>query len=255
MPQGGVMRNVAHQIPDIGSEEADLGASTVRYARRFEGPSGEWLLSRQTAALRELMAPWPKASVLDIGGGHAQLAGPLLDDGHRVSVLASSAEALGRVRNLSHPNLRTCIGSITTPPFSDRSFDVVVSFRILSHIGQWQRFMTELCRVARQAVIFDFPTENGFNALQPLLFGLKKRIEGDTRQFQSISRIAVRDCLSSAGFRATAEVGQFVLPMVFHRIVRSPTVSGSLERMMGGIGLSSRVGTPVVLRAERAGEN
>lgn len=59
-------------IVDIGSEQADLDASTDRYAKRFAGPSGAWLLSRQTEALRQLIGSDSGARVLDVGGAMAR---------------------------------------------------------------------------------------------------------------------------------------------------------------------------------------
>lgn len=236
-------------IADIGSAEADLDPSTERYARRFEGPAGAWLLSRQTDALRRLIAPWPGATVLDIGGGHGQVATPLIEDGHRVLVHASSEAALGRIRTT--PGLETMVGPLTELPYPDRSFDVVTSFRILAHIGDWQRLLTEMARVAKKAVIVDFPIPGGANLLEPLLFGLKKRIEGDTRRYQTITRREVRACLATAGFPETRAVGQFVLPMVLHRKLGRPALSGPLEGALRATGLASVLGTPVVLSATR----
>lgn len=241
----------ATRVADIGSEQADLDPSTDRYARRFEGPAGAWLLSRQTNALRQLIAKWPQSTVLDIGGGHGQVATPLLEDGHHVCVLASSEVALGQIHALSSKNLSSKIGKLTVLPYPDRSFDVVTSFRILAHIGAWRGLLREMARVARYAVIVDFPIPAGANALEPFLFGLKRRVEGDTRRFQTISRREVRDCLAELSFTEMNAIGQFVLPMVFHRKLGRPGLSDKLERGLKGIGLGQLIGTPVVLCATR----
>jgi SAM-dependent methyltransferase len=238
-------------IADIGSSQADLDASTDRYANRFRGKSGAWLLSCQTAALRKLVGQDRGADVLDVGGGHGQIATPLLADGHAVTVHASSDAALGQVRGLDHPDLTLSAGPLMPLPFPDRSFAIVTSFRIMAHIGDWRGYLAELARVARQAVIIDFPIPSGANALEPLLFGLKKRVEGDTRRFDTIRTADVRRSLESAGFPRTTEVGQFVLPIVLHRKLGLPRLSSVLERACAGFGLASALGTPVILRADR----
>ncbi|MEO1681211.1 MAG: class I SAM-dependent methyltransferase [Pseudomonadota bacterium] len=243
--------DAASGVADIGSDQADLDPSTDRYARRFEGPAGEWLLSRQTKALRRLIAPWPQATVLDVGGGHGQVATPLLEDGHKVRVLASSEVALGQVRAMSSVSLSTEVGPLTALAYSDQSFDVVASFRILAHIGDWRVLLREMARVARHAVIVDFPIPGGANALEPLLFGLKQRVEGDTRRFQTITRKEVRASLSEAGLAEFNAIGQFVLPMVLHRKLGRPRLSGTLERGLRTTGLARVIGTPVVLCARR----
>jgi ubiquinone/menaquinone biosynthesis C-methylase UbiE len=239
-------------ISDIGSSYADLDASTDRYANRFRGKAGEWLLSRQTRGLRKLIGADRGASVLDVGGGHGQIAAPLLDDGHAVTVHASSDAALGQVRRLNHPGLTLSTGPLMPLPFPDRDFAIVTSFRIMAHIGDWRRYLAELARVARQAVIVDFPIPSGANALEPLLFGLKKRLEGDTRRFDTIRKAEVRRTLKAAGFPHVTEIGQFVLPIVLHRKLGMPRFSSVLERTCAGVGLASALGTPVILRADRS---
>lgn len=238
-------------IADIGSAYADLAPSTELYARRFKGPAGEWLLSRQTEALLRLSADFAGMTVLDVGGGHGQVARPLLSRGSAVCVHASTEEALGHLCEHSEPGLKTSTGSLTELPFPDRSFDLVTSFRILAHIGDWQAYLAELCRVARRAVIVDFPISGSVNALQPLLFGLKKRFEGDTRRYQAMSRIEVRNALTRVAFKSTCEIGQFVLPMVVHRKMSRPAVSSWMEHGLTRMGLDRSLGTPIILRAER----
>ncbi|EIE48630.1 methyltransferase, putative [Citreicella sp. 357] len=232
-----------------GGDAPDLDSSSERYARRFEGRAGAWLLSRQTDILCDLIAPWPKARVLDVGGGHGQIAGALLPRGHQVCVLASSERALGQVRAMTDPALEMITGSLTALPFADRSFDVVTSFRMLAHVDDWRAHLAELTRVARQAVILDFPIPGGANLLEPLLFGLKKKVEGDTRRFRTIRRRIVHEALDQQGFGEIRETGQFVFPMVLHRALKRPGVSAVLERVMQSCGLSDRIGNPVILRA------
>jgi len=240
------------QVADIGSEFADLDPSTDRYAARFQGQAGEWLLSRQTHALRQLMDGNEAANILCVGGGHAQDVRPLLEDGHSVTVHASCDEALGQAAKLHHPKLSLSVGPLRTLPFDDQSFDIVSSFRIMAHIGNWPDYLAALTRVARQAVIIDFPISGGFNRLEPLLFGLKKRIEGDTRKYTTISTASVIQNLSENGFTLSAQVGQFVLPMVLHRKLSNPSISAGLENACRGLGLARRMGTPIILRADRA---
>lgn len=242
---------LAPQSARPGRDESDLDSSTDRYARRFEGAAGAWLLSRQTDILCELIAPWPGAQVLDVGGGHGQVAAALLPRGHRVCVLASSERALGRVRALADPALDTAVGCLTALPFADRSFDVVTSFRMLAHVDDWRAHLAELTRVARHAVILDFPIPGGANLLEPLLFGLKKKLEGDTRRYRTIRRRIVHEALDRQAFSDIHETGQFVFPMVLHRTLRRPRVSTALERAMQLCGLTDRVGSPVILRAVR----
>ena len=79
-------------------EGADVVTSSDDYARRFAGAVGAYFLDVQARATLELLAPYPGASVLDVGGGHGQTTGPLVDAGHAVTILGSEASCEARVR-------------------------------------------------------------------------------------------------------------------------------------------------------------
>lgn len=240
------------RVADIGAPDADLDPSGDRYAARFSGPAGEYLLGRQTGALQGFVRDLPGASVLDVGGGHGQCARPLLAAGHPVTVLSSSAAAFGQVAGLDHPHLTRQVGALLRLPFDDQSFDVVVALRMMAHVGDWQALLAEMTRVARRAVIVDFPLPGGANRAKPLLLWAKKRAEGNTRDYATMSRRDVQDCLGRHGFTVTGEVGQFVLPMVVHRSLKAPRASAGFESALRALRLDRRFGTPVVLRADRA---
>jgi len=72
-------------------EDADVETSSDAYARRFAGPLGEYFLEVQSRLTLDLLAPWPGARVLDVGGGHGQTIGALVESGFDVTVLGSAA--------------------------------------------------------------------------------------------------------------------------------------------------------------------
>ncbi len=59
-------------------EHADIETATADYASRFSGEAGKYFLDQQTAITLQLLKDYPKARVLDVGGGLAQLAEPLV---------------------------------------------------------------------------------------------------------------------------------------------------------------------------------
>ena len=71
--------------------DADVETSSAAYARRFEGSVGRWFLDVQARTTLELLRPRPRTSVLEVGGGHAQLTGPLVEAGCDVTVYGSNA--------------------------------------------------------------------------------------------------------------------------------------------------------------------
>lgn len=234
-------------------EDADVETSSDDYARRFAGPVGSFLLEVQTRLTLDLLRPWPASRVLDVGGGHGQLVGPLAEAGHAVTVYGSSPFCAHRVRPWTDAGrARFVAGDLLRTPFPDRAFDVVVSYRLLPHVAAWRQLLAELCRVSRRAVLVDFPSRRSVNAVSGASFGLKKRVEGNTRTFTVFRDAEVESALELAGFRATGRRPQFLFPMALHRAVGWAGLSRALERGASALRLTRLLGSPVILMAERA---
>jgi 2-polyprenyl-3-methyl-5-hydroxy-6-metoxy-1,4-benzoquinol methylase len=234
------------------AEDADVETSSESYARRFAGPVGRFFLDVQANATLDLLASWPRASVLDVGGGHGQVTGPLVDAGYEVTVYGSAPVCEDRVRPWTESGrARFESGDLLAAPFADRSFDVVLSYRLLPHVVRWPALVTELSRLARRAVLVDYPTSKSANAVAEGLFGLKKRVEGDTRPFRVFRDDEVMGAFAAAGFRPTGRQPQFFVPMALHRALGRAAISRGLERGAAALGLTRRFGSPVLARLER----
>lgn len=239
-------------------ENADIETSSEGYARRFAGAVGRFFLETQAKAALDLLAPWPQARLLDVGGGHAQLAPLLVERGHKVTVVGSREvcrERLDRILPTGAFEFRAC--DLLELPFEDRSFDVVLAFRLLAHVPRWRQLVAELSRVAARAVIVDYSDVRSFNVLYGPLFQWKKRIEGNTRTFITFRFGEVEAELGRNGFGRPAVVRQFFVPMVLHRALGktlgTAAPSRVLETLSSGLGLTRALGSPVILRAEREG--
>jgi SAM-dependent methyltransferase len=237
-------------------EHCDVASSSDDYARRFAGAVGQWMLDVQSRAVLELLEPWQGGTVLDVGGGHAQLAVPLSKAGYAVTILGSDNACGDRPRSLlSHTGLRITIGDIIDPPFADAQFDVVLAFRLMAHVRDWRAMLKGLCRVARHAVVIDFSTPVSVNALALPLFAAKKKLEANTRPFRLRRRGIVQAALKGEGFGDFRHVGQYVVPMALHRLMNSPGLSRALEGVLHAGGLARVLGSPIVLRATRDSES
>lgn len=235
-------------------EDADVETSSECYARRFSGPVGSWFLGVQARVTLELLAPWPHARVLEVGGGHGQVTGPLLDAGHEVTVLGSPGACGERLRALVEAGrARFTAGDLLRAPWPDQAFDVVVSYRLLPHVARWRELVAELARLARQVVIIDYPTRRSVNAVSGALFAVKRSIEGNTRPFTVFRDADVGAAFAAAGFQPTARRPQFLFPMALHRALGSAPLARALERAGVAVGLTRALGSPVVLRQERRG--
>jgi hypothetical protein len=110
-----------------------------------------------------------------------------------------------------------------------------------------------LCRLARVAVVVDYPTRRSVNAAAELLFGLKKGVEGDTRPFIVFSDAEIEGAFAGHGFSPTGRRPQFFFPMALHRGLGSAGLARALEGMASALGLTRALGSPVILRLERLG--
>jgi SAM-dependent methyltransferase len=235
-------------------EDADVETSSDAYARRFAGAVGAYFLKVQAEATLELLRPWPGASVVDVGGGHGQVTGPLVEGGYDVTVFGSDPACESRVRGWTETGrARFASGDLLQAPWADRSFDVALSYRLLPHVRRWEALVGELTRLARVAVVVDYPTTRSVNAIAGWLFGLKKGVEGDTRPFTVFRDADLAKAFFRQGFVPTGRRAQFLFPMALHRAVGSVALARALEGAGRGAGLRRAFGSPVILRLERRG--
>ncbi|TKB11752.1 bifunctional 2-polyprenyl-6-hydroxyphenol methylase/3-demethylubiquinol 3-O-methyltransferase UbiG [Desulforhopalus sp. IMCC35007] len=233
-------------------ETADIDTATAEYASRFKGAAGEFLLKRQTEITLSLLRDLPKATVLDVGGGHAQLAEPLVENGFEVTVTGSDDRCIERLAQRIPRfdfEYKTC--DSLQLPFEDRSFDVVMSFRLLSHVRRWPELIAELSRVAKYCVLFDYADKRSFNFLYNCLFEAKRKMEGNTRHFNLYSRGEISRELAKNGFQKPAFKPQFLCPMVVHRQLKSRSISSVMEGCFRVTGMTQFFGSPIIVRSDR----
>ncbi len=234
-------------------ETADIETSSADYAGRFAGKAGQWLLDVQWRCMRPFLDGQSVETVLDIGGGHGQLAVPLAREGYRVTVLGSALSC----RKLLEPDVDTgdrlsfTAGNVIELPFEDRSFDAVISFRLLPHCERWPSLIEECCRVARKVIVVDYPTWQSVNCLIPWLFNAKKKVEKNTRGYTLFHHCQILNAFKSHGFSRWHRRNQYFWPMVLHRMLKAPMVSEGLEWLPAKLGCTWFWGSPTVLCLER----
>jgi SAM-dependent methyltransferase len=231
-------------------ETPDIESASDEYACRFEGAVGQFFLALQSRVTLELLSPWPAARILDVGGGHAQLAAPLQAAGFQLTVTGSSEACRTRLDRLLPPHsFRFVRCDMLDLPFDDDEFDVVIAFRLLPHVENWRRLVSEMCRVAGHVVV-DYPDRRSFQAVQRAFFGWKKAVEKNTRPFRCFGRGELRREFARHGFEAMEFRPQFFLPMVVHRALGMARASRALEALCTGLGLTPLFGSPVILRTD-----
>ncbi|HYF39386.1 MAG TPA: class I SAM-dependent methyltransferase [Gemmatimonadales bacterium] len=234
-------------------EDADIATSSEDYARRFAGDVGRWFLEIQSRLTLELLEGLPRnATVLDVGGGHAQITPSLLKSGYKVTVVGSHADCSTRLKPwIDGVSCRFEVADLRALPYEVQSFDGVVCLRLLPHSSAWTRLIGQLCRIARHMVLVDYPTTRSVNILSRPLFALKKGIERNTRSFRLFSPREIRAAFREHGFKVTAERPQFLFPMALHRLGRRAGPTRAVEESVRALGLTRWFGSPVLSRADR----
>ncbi len=233
-------------------ETADIDTASDDYAGRFAGPAGARMLEVQERITLRFVARSGARTILDVGGGHGQLAAPLCRAGYDVTVLGSDERCRGRIAGIvDSGKCKFVVGNAIALPFPDRSFDMAISFRFLTHCARWPDLVGELCRVSRGGVIVDYPTSQSVNVIAPGLFRLKKKVETNTRAWTLFRHAAVLREFERRGFRKRARKAQFFLPMVLHRMLKSRGLSAALEGACRMLGLTALAGSPIILWMER----
>ncbi len=198
-----------------------------------------------------LTAPFG-TTILDVGGGHGQLAPFLFAAGYDVTVVGSSNACYSRLaEQCTDSPVKYVTSDLLNLPVADQSYDLVISVRLISHMQSWPELIEEFCRVAKKTVIIDYPSTLGLNALTPLLFNFKKQIEQNTRTYTSFSRSELAREFHKNHLIVTKARAQFFLPMVLHRALGGPRYLQLVESLATKVRLTQAFGSPVLLRADR----
>jgi SAM-dependent methyltransferase len=233
-------------------ETPDVHTASEEYRRRFEGGGRVALLRQNAGVSRALRIAAPHSiSVLDVGGGHGQLSEVLLASGHRVVVHGSSPVCFAAATERGAVAAPRIVSPLWNLPFAANSFDLVAGVRLMAHVSRWRELLDEMTRVSRRFVLVDFPLLGGVQRLSGVFFGMKKKVERNTRPFFLFRRHDVLEHLAASGLRPVLWFGELVLPLALHRLLRTPRLSAAAEDALSAIGLGERIGSPVLLLAQK----
>lgn len=233
-------------------EDADVETASAGYAVRFDSAVGRWMLETQERLTLEILGASNGRTLVDVGGGHGQIAPSLAARGFVVSVLASSAAAIGESLRPSVDASRVrCIVGDLRDPGAAGPFDVVLSYRLLAHARDLGALIAGLAAGAGTSVVVDYATTRSFNAVADALFGAKKSVEKNTRPFLVFTDARVETEFAKHGFRRVDRRPQFFWPMALHRALGSVALARALEGVARALGLVALFGSPVIARFDR----
>lgn len=142
---GGQGPDVLSQTPAAADE---LPPRAAAYDAWFETPLGRALDLAESGALMTLAAPLPGEHALDAGCGTGIYTRRLAERGLEVTGVDLDREMLAAAR-IKAPAAHLVEGDVTSLPFEDASFDLVLSVTVLCFVPEPQRAVRELVRVTR----------------------------------------------------------------------------------------------------------
>jgi ubiquinone/menaquinone biosynthesis C-methylase UbiE len=228
-------------------------AMAERFDRlRFSGPIGTLIAEAQADVLFDFLGDVRGQAVLDVGTGTGRAALAMASRGATVRGIDASAEMLAVARRRADQaglDIEFTTGDAHALALPDRSVDAAVSLRVLMHTPGWDRCIAELCRVARQRVVVDYPAAASVAVLQALArkVGLARHREA----YRVFAAGTIRRAFAEQGFRVTRVHRQFVLPIAVHKAIGSRGFTRASEGLLRAIGLLWLFGSPVTVLAER----
>ena len=236
------------------SAYADPAMASSFDAKRFGGPIGKILLDDQERVLAEFLGDVSGRRILDMATGTGRAALALAKRGAIVTGVDASREML-TVARMRAADAGLVVdfaeGDAHALAYSDGSFDAVVCLRMLMHVPDWRAALSELCRVSRHRIVFDYPAFGSAATLQAIWRWAAVKMGRKVEAYRVFRRVDVARELHRHGFRITATHKQFVLPIAFHKSVGSAGFTRSLEGILAGAGMLWLAGSPVTIAAER----
>ena len=222
---------------------------------RFGSPIGQLVAAREAEAFSRLVGQAAGRTILDVGTGTGRIALLLSKAGASVTGVDASEEMLKVARQRAADELATVhfvTGDAHALGFPDRSFDIVVSSRVLMHTPHWQVCVDEWCRVARDRVVIDYPSARSLALLESLWRRANFALGGATTQpYRVFFDRQLSAAFQKNGFQIRERHRHFVLPIGLYRLFGSPWLTDMSERALRRLGLSRLFASPVIVLAER----
>jgi len=223
-------------------------------ALRFGGPIGALVARSQEQIITAFLSPLAGRTLLDVGTGTGRAAIALALKGAIVTGVDASEEMLAVARRRA-ADLRATVtfdrADAHRLSYPDQSFDSVTCLRVLMHTPGWRESLAELCRVARDRVVIDYPAASSAAALQSVARHVAHAAGARVEAYRVFTDRDIRVAFERSGFRVRECRRQFVLPIALHKRMGSVAATERIERFLARVGLQRLLGSPVTLVAER----
>jgi len=220
---------------------------------RYGGSFGLYLKNLEVETFLSMISA-KSEMILDIGAGTGKLSIPLIMQSKKVLSADSSVQMLKIARLKSHElsiDLTTVISDVHFLCFKDRTFDCVVSSRLLMHLIDWKLGVREICRVSRNEFVIDFPSKFSFSSLDILFKRIKRFIFPKTDVYKNFSFRDVAEEIEKNGFQVIQTRKGFFIPITFHRWFNHPKISSKIESIFRNFYITEIFGNPTTIKSIR----
>jgi ubiquinone/menaquinone biosynthesis C-methylase UbiE len=221
---------------------------------RFGGEIGELIKKTQQDLVFTTLPDVQGWKVADIGAGTGRITIPFLEAGASVSACDASVPMLEVLKEkIKSPSLQVFAVDAHQLQFDDQSFDCAVSFRLLLHVVDWKKVMSEICRISKDWIVIDFAAHRGFLVVAPssLWYNIRRLSSKVVQPYRTIPVNAVKNELQIHGFEIIKEDPGYFLPLVFYRKIGSAGFMKTAEQFFGAVGLTGIAGSPCTIFARR----
>lgn len=174
---------------------------------RYAGKSGGYVNSRELNTVKSLLPD--KGRILDVPSGVGRLTF-VLDDNYHITGVDYSKEMLNVSRHLYHESIQA---DATNLPFTDKSFDAVVTLRFFIHYDNIRPFLREFKRVLKDNGVIVFERYKW----TPLIFNIFQNILGGKTFIHRKKKLL--HILKEEGFELIEQKSCFLFsPFVYTRL-------------------------------------
>jgi ubiquinone/menaquinone biosynthesis C-methylase UbiE len=224
--------------PRPGSREFYERDAETYEQSRFRSPGGRCSDARQGALLEEAVADWRGKRVLEVGCGTGRITTRLAEWGADLTALDIAEAMLRQVRaKFGRPGSGRVPafvqGSALELPFSDNSFEVVVSINVLSHVPQMRKVIAEMARVLAPggSLLVNFTNARSLYWPAALYVNARGKAVGLDVYTHWYRPGEVWRALRQAGLQATRLSGQVHVPRAVPRAAAAPLIW--TDRLLG----------------------
>jgi hypothetical protein len=89
-----------------------------------------------------------------VDGGHGQNVEMYYLKATSLTVFGGDENCGLLLNDVSYDKFKFITGNMFLFPFDDGEYDLILSYRIMAHIGDWRRFVKELHRVSNTLVVY-----------------------------------------------------------------------------------------------------